>query len=638
MDRLAHARPAVGDDTLAEATARLQKVRFPKFGLLAIGGLCLLAAVLVPVVKNAKLELVRLNPVHRSFRTTWGFEQRFEQRIAAGLDKEQRLFLLANTRVSEDAGVLRWLESPDDEAYPELREEALAVLQEGHSKKLLPTLQLRAGQATDNGLWPLLEARNWSRDSAGRMPGGGVLQVRIFKPGNFRKSVSLLEEAAAKPVIESELPAHTLRRLGMLGEIETIADQAEQRHFLQLQRNLASFDQGRNRLQEIWVARGEELAKSRDKEGWKKWTQGWLRLSTTPVLWNDLNEALSELGNIGKTIECFRAQALALGLSDEVARMDRLKKVSDSSAPPPTGPPPLSVSGPVRYPSSIAAGLVRPRTHAARPGTVPEEDFKAGRLAEHALADRLLALAAALLFGVMALLAMLEGWRRLPAQRGLAAGLVPLFRRVDFAWIGSLGILLPLAWHVVIVRFTPLGCRDYALLHWDLMLALQQAGGSSLFACCMLLQSARWRIAKRAGILGMRPARLWDGWIMAGIAACFVPVIGCVRYLTLRQEEFMVLGTAAAGFPLLWWVWRVIMAACQPQASSLGGVLVSRLLLPLFTAAAALCLLLMIPLHAEEKRWVREDKLGGADPAGSTLQAVDAAAFAKVRQDLQAAW
>jgi hypothetical protein len=70
----------------------------------------------------------------------------------------------------------------------------------------------------------------------------------------------------------------------------------------------------------------------------------------------------------------------------------------------------------------------------------------------------------------------------------------------------------------------------------------------------------------------------------------------------------------------------------------LGGVLACRLLVPLFTAAAALCLLLMIPLRAEEKKWVALDHLGGPDPAGSLMQEQEARALDRLRVKLREAW
>jgi hypothetical protein len=127
------------------------------------------------------------------------------------------------------------------------------------------------------------------------------------------------------------------------------------------------------------------------------------------------------------------------------------------------------------------------------------------RRAEHAMADRMSGVAAAILFCVLAWLAALEGWRRVRPVRGLADGVGVLLCPSDFGWICALGIALPMAWYVA-VGVSPLGCRDYTIDFLDKQPLAMRATGSFIFATCMLVQSARWRLAKRGEVLGFRPA------------------------------------------------------------------------------------------------------------------------------------
>jgi hypothetical protein len=263
-----------------------------------------------------------------------------------------------------------------------------------------------------------------------------------------------------------------------------------------------------------------------------------------------------------------------------------------------------------------------------------EAEFEPGRRAEFALADRYFALTAACIFTFFAFLAALEVWPRPGEIRGMALGLSPLLQRVDFAWLAGLGIAVPLAWHVLVTRFTPLACRDFALTEWDMIPAFSQAGGSVLLSVCLLLQTARWRIARRGGFLALRPPVLWPGWAAAAVAALFVPSLGVVRYLTKWEEEFLLLGSTAAGLPLLWLLWRGGAIAFGPRAASLGGVLTCRLLFPAFLTMAALLLAFMPLLKSEERRWVARDTVGGTDPAGSGLGRLEARTRAALRAEL----
>jgi len=251
-------------------------------------------------------------------------------------------------------------------------------------------------------------------------------------------------------------------------------------------------------------------------------------------------------------------------------------------------------------------------------GFVQDGELEPGRRAEHAVADRMFAVAAAILFGVLAWLAGLEGWRRRQPVRGMADGVGALLRPSDFAWICGLGIVLPAVWHVAVAGISPLGCRDYAIGFEEAKPIALRAAGSFLFATCMLVQSARWRLAKRGGLLGFRPV-LWPGWAMAAVAALFVPAMGVVRYLTKGQEEFVNFGSAAAGLPLLWLLWRSFALILSPRRVALPGVIVCRMLVPCFMGASLLLLGSAFLLKREESKWVQRDPLANLDSAGMSV-------------------
>jgi hypothetical protein len=616
MDRLAHADPASSDDTIDAAIARLEGADpLPwRQAALFLGGLCLLLAVLLPLLGKTYGELKQLNPAYHflSFGTRW--QRDFEARLTAGMNPEERLFLLANTRYADAPGVVEWQNSfeqslPSDPAW---LEEAI-LTSESPDRLLRERMdQLGASLEPDNGFWDLLEFRHSGRNGP-------------------------LLEAFIKPRIESHIPARTKRRIEMLGRPVTLADQVEQNHFLFLQRSWPAFGSAR-----------DIMAHSRHggtSEDWIQSTRRWAKLSFGLPLWGPPDSEFRKLFEFGQVVPLLEKEARGHALWNEEARLKRVGaaisplggaglKPTVHAFPGPAGPKPVARSF-----SSLASNLTRNQADRALPGTFTAEEFKPGRLAEHAVFDRFMALSGAILFVFFGLLAALEGWRRLPAPRGLAAGLLPLLKPVDVAWGAVLGIFLPLAWHIGITRFTPLGCRHLGLMEWDMMPGLQQASGSLLFSVCMLNQTVRWRLAKRAAFIGLRPRQLWAGWAAAGAAALFVPVIGLVVVVPPRQQElFLVLGSAMLGIPLLWLIWRAGVTALQPQEAALEGVLISRLLVPAYASAAALLLMATPLLQAEERRWVAQDALGGPATDGSLMQAMDARAIQGIRQALRDAW
>lgn len=619
MDRLAHARPDDGDDLLEDATRRLEErsPRAPWQSALGFAAaLALFGAILFPVLRAAWQEMKELNPVYRFIAFENSHDEEWEARITAGLDAEKRAFLLANTQVlGYEAQSSRYAaaakELPED---PADFEEFLAYL--------LTTAATR--QRTDCPPSPGL------MDHARRIdPGNGwwtLAGAELAYTSGYRWDSQQtrsdwisneLERGAREPRYASHLPGRTVRRLEMLAPVSDIASMVSRQRFASRQRNLD--DPSQSSI--IWNARAMELNSTGDTESLERWIATWeehLRRQLQPEQGAVLDsEVIFRILQVSGTFSHYAAQQ---GLPDEADRVDRwTKEATDIHS----RTPPL---GPRRYAMTVSG---------SRQDFIADvAEFEPGRRAEFALADRYFALTAACCFVVFAFLAALEAWRRPEEIRGMALGLSPLFRPVDFAWLAGLGLALPLVWHVLITRFTPLACRDFAMTEWGMIPSFAQAGGSVLFATCMLLQTARWRIAKRAGVLALRPQLLWPGWGAAAVAAAFAPCLGIVQYLTKWQEEFLLLGSTAAGIPLLWLLWRGGAIAFGPRSGSLGGVLTCRLVFPAFLAMAALLLTLMPLLKSEEHRWVARDTVGGTDPSGSGLGRLEARTQATLRQQL----
>jgi hypothetical protein len=621
MDRLAHARPAEGDDLLDKATGRLEERHAPPAWQTALGfagALALAGLILAGVLHAAWRELKLLNPLYYFFPSHYTHDVEWEARITASLDAGQRDFLLANTSgAAYEAQKARFAaateELPQDPADFEeflAYHRSMATNHERASGRSMPALLEHAGRIDpDNGWWTMIGAER-------ALTGGYLGLSREARIEWIGKEV---ERAATQPRFASHLPGRTARRLEMLGPAVDIAGMVSRQRLVSRQRKL------NDRLQwsEIWRDRNQQLASSfkPDPEGMKRWIATWETLTRRQLQPDQASFLGTEvIFRIPQETRRFSQYAKRMGLPEESARMDRWAKEATAILTRTPAP------GPRRYAMTVSGHR--------QDFIADDAEFEPGRRAEFALADRYFALTAACGFVLLAFFAALESWRRPREIRGMAQGLSPLLRPVDFAWLAGLGIVVPLAWHVGVTRFTPLGCRDVALTEWDMIPAWSQAGGSFLLATCLLLQTSRWRIALRGGFLALRPPAFWPGWAAAAVAALFVPSLGAVRFLTKWEEEFLLLGSSAAGVPLLWLLWRGGAIAFGPRSAALGGVLSCRMLFPAFLAMAGLLLALLPLLKSEERRWVARDAVGGTDPAGSGLGLLEARTQSALRQQL----
>lgn len=634
MERLNHSRPGPGDDSLETATERLEVIpsgRLKK-GRRAFLLLLVFTAVLGAVSFSSWRELVRIDFFYDVLPGSHGAREAAERELTAKVAVEDRLFLFANN--STMGGELReaWHEHcktslPDDQGWLE----EYAIDPRFNDR---PMRERILGQARkidgDNGLWALREASAClarskfkylnSRPRSGFGPAFPVLTTD--EP--YREAVALMGKAVSEPRLETRVPARNARRLEMLGPATSLAELADRHMFVLDQFGPGNYVQ---RWGEFWEAGAHELESAHDREGLRRWFGTFERLQLR-CLKESGDERLYNVGGFvgSRSAREFRDILSRLDLSDEAARLDHWGREFRKSLPTTkSGVEALSL----RTPTFVQSDWM----YYSTAGLFQESELEPVRRAEHAMADRMLAVAVAILFGVLAWLAGLEGWRRVQPVRGLADGVGVLLRPSDFGWICALGIILPAAWHVAVAGISPLGCRDYRIDFEEMKPIALRAVGSFLFATCMLVQSARWRLARRGGLLGFRPV-LWPGWAMAVTAALFVPAMGAVRYLPKGQEEFVNFGSAAAGLPLLWLLWRSFALILSPRQVALPGVIVCRMLVPCFITVSLLLLAAASLLKREESKWVQRDPLSHPDPGGSRFYMIDARVAKALRNQL----
>ena len=635
MERLNHSRPGPGDDSLEMATARLEASsgRWRKTGMPVLLLLIAFTAVLGAVSFSSWRDLVRIDSFYDVLPGDPDHLAAAKRELEAKVAEEDRLFLFANNATMGEALRKAWRERhetclPDDPAW--LEEYAVSY---GINNRHVRERILEQARRIDagNGLWDLREAgaclaRSKFRYLASKpRTGAGPAFPVLTTDEAFEQAVASIEKATLAPRFETGIPSRNARRLEMLGPASDLAELADRRMFARDQLGTGSYF---HRWAEFWEARAHELERAQDREGMRRWFETFERLQSR--YWKESgDERLINIGGFvgSRASREFKGALSRFGLNDEAARLDHWSREFWKSLP-------VTTSG-VEDPYLKTADPVgNDWIYYSSTGLVQESELEPSRRAEHAMADRMLAVAAAILFGVLAWLAGLEGWRRAQPVRGLADGVGALLRPSDFLWICGLGIALPAAWHVAVAGLSPLGCRDFTIAFEEMKPIALRAAGSFLFATCMLVQSARWRLAKRGGLLGFRPA-LWPGWAIAVIAALFVPAMGVVRYLPKGWgDEFVDSGSVAAGLPLLWLLWRSFALILCPRQVALPGVIVCRMLVPCFIGAGLLLLASASLLKREESKWVQRDPLAHPDPGGSGMSVADARFVEALRKGL----
>ncbi|MCW1885110.1 hypothetical protein OKA04_10255 [Luteolibacter flavescens] len=515
----------------------------------------------------------------------------------------------------------QWQLHPDDLGiYEELAHRRLAA-EQGLPPGFSETWQRLD---PDNGVWLFLEAMGKHEEWKSSGPPAGELYSK--------DALDLLLRSAVAPRHESHIPALHSRRYSMIPRSETVADNcalllhAISTSFLPTMSNqretLDSFNGG---VQDA-IARddGERLAEL---------ILAWERLiGRKGVDASSVVEQSTATGSWNHTGKEMQDACRKLGLTDLEARLDGLqKKFSTHMA---------------MYSGAMYRGLRRIEEMGVLARTlwsgsvlpVDPELHAPGRLAEYAVMERMLGLAAALIVLLFLLVMLIEGVRRGRRVNGLVDGLSPLFRLSDVAWMVGLGVVLPVVWYFGITRWTPLGLRDIGMPQYTPQPVLIQAAAGLVFVLLMIVQAARWRLVARAGFLALKPAWPWVGWTMTAVAALVIPLSGAVRYLPGNEERFLQGVAAAGGMALLWLVWEAGALVFKSRDTSLGGVLLARRMALPLASLPALLLACWGPLLATERHWHSLDQMTRGNPERGGLNFTECRLVDHMRESFRQAF
>lgn len=450
----------------------------------------------------------------------------------------------------------------------------------------------------DNALWPLMEAFAHAAAAGDASPG---MKMTTTGEENFRQALQRFGEAARKPRYNDHSRELQRRQIDAFPRSRNITEDMVVLSFAEVVASTA-WSPGRN-LDDCVEDHCARLIAAKDQDGLRRFFREWRDLASRVArssgdAYQDYYSTSEVMNRMGVTIG---EACNELGMAAEKAEAEEFGKALANALP----------AGSLPQELRAAAGARLMASPVALPGLTVAEVLPSRR-AEMAYFDRLLGTALAVGALVFAGLVALEACRRSRGVKGLARGLMPLFRAEDHAWIAGLGIALPWLWWWGIARMSPLGMRDVEFTEWTALVWMLQPLAGLIAGMVLLLHTARWRWQVRAGFLGLGMKLPWAGWAVAAMAALALPAAGALRYLTLNDEQsaYYLLGVAGmAACALLWLLWDGIMNLFTPRSGALRPNVTTRVMQPWAMAGTATVLAAVAVSTAMERRWFAKDPL-----------------------------
>lgn len=546
-----------------------------------------------------------------------GDPESLDKYLGRNLTPEQKLLLLGDRRQSGRANQMKglWESEPENPAY--FADYTTAHLSE-HSALPPDFLETATRIDPDNAWFIAMAAADSARASidqrarAATSPGG--LKIKAIKdPAKLVEALDLMRQAASRKRFDSYQTALLRQRIPLLPKRTDWMDQMVP---IAYTAGLTVPSMRLKSLSDAVSAEAIRLAQDKDPEGLKRLIADWRSFAEiyAPSEPTFLVDALVAIVLTRGPLKAFHEAATDLGLAEEAAwakalddRFEEWRTATKAHADP---------NKDMALRSSLLGGLTFPSvsSQSRRSPVLQPADLEPGRLADHAFAGRIQSLAGWSLLGLVSLAAGLYRFRGSLLTRRLSAQLAVLPRPVDWAWIFGIGILLPLLYHFAIIRFTPLGGREWSLKASAFMLP---AGQFSAMICMMVLlpvMIVRQRLARRGAALGWTGKRQIPGWIAVVSAAVSLPAFGLAFTGDKPTGTSFVVAGSLLLPPLLYLLVIGLRALFSGQAGLLRRVTVSRVLLPAY-ATGMLLMMLLVPLfHAEERHWIALDRLTQVTP------------------------
>lgn len=266
--------------------------------------------------------------------------------------------------------------------------------------------------------------------------------------------------------------------------------------------------------------------------------------------------------------------------------------------------------------SQIACGM----SSSDLPGTTPvsEGELRGARLAEYAMAERLLFHGVTLLLWITLLIVVLLTMRHRGSAGMVGVRLAGLLTGFDRLVIALSGIALPGLIHAGLVHAPWSRSRDFMLEEWRFNIMVVQLSALVVAVILCTLQAIRWRLGRRGAVLALGWHGFDPGWWLVPMALSAMPVAEYLPEMFQKwsvDDDLMVAALwSLVGLPF---AWLIVLATGHLWGSAerrLHRAIVLRALAPLMALAMILAAATIPLLHRVEKGWTSQIDFDAVTP------------------------
>lgn len=449
-----------------------------------------------------------------------------------------------------------------------------------------------------------------------------VIYYTIKDPAEFERALAHLHRSVAKPKYQSyhsELAGRVIHAMrepkDYRGQMSLIAATSHQKI------STRALD-----IAKLIAAAANQYAENNDSEGLRTLIHDWRKFAERGVGENSPNviEALLGVTSLTATVPNLHAAALKLGLPSEVAELSRtleamknspvfreMPKTKDTSANH------LAAKG------SIMVGLSFSSLDRWKLVPLPTADeLKPSRLVEQAMGNAVMTVTAARWLLLLAGVVVLSRYRFNTSVKKLSNSLLRLLRPADWLWLFFLGVIAPIALQQFVYRLTPLGGRDWGMMHSRLVTMGGQFTSLLVLLLLVPVLVARWRLRKRGAAIGLVADRSWAIWAAVAFALLGMLLVGAVPHWNEKPMYYACGAVLAA--PLFVMLGNAIVSLTGNVEHTLGRAMINRILVPVYLCSA-LALSFLLPIYrAEERYWVARDELMTPTPESPVVSQYEA--------------